>query len=197
MTRTVDFFYAIGSPWAWLGLDPMRDLARDQDVTFVPRPIPLIFENGAILSKDRPEPRRRYFFTDLQRWAKRRGKTLVLDGRAGLSDPTPAAHMVIAAARDGLDWFALTDRLQTAFWTEPADIGNPDVRRAIADAVGLDGTALITRESQPDVQEAWTANRDDAARAGVFGAPTFRYGDELFWGQDSLPFLETALRETA
>ncbi|RYH01255.1 2-hydroxychromene-2-carboxylate isomerase [Salipiger sp. IMCC34102] len=193
MTRTVDFFFSIGSPWAYIGLDPMRDLAERHDVRFDPKPIPLIEANGGIYAKNRPDARRAYWFKDLARWADVRGKTLAMEGRAALSPPDPAAFTVIAAARDGADWFSLTERLQRAFWEEKADIGRADVRKSLAQEAGLDGAHLTARESDTDVEETWRDNIATAEAAGVFGSPTFRYGGELFWGQDSLPFLEKAL----
>jgi 2-hydroxychromene-2-carboxylate isomerase len=100
---------------------------------------------------------------------------------------------VRAAALDGADWFALTERLQRGFWSERANIGDADTRRALADEIGLDGARLVAREGDADVQARWDENNDLALNAGVFGSPTFRLGDALYWGQDSLGFLDDAL----
>jgi 2-hydroxychromene-2-carboxylate isomerase len=73
------------------------------------------------------------------------------------------------------------------------DIGRAEVRRAIADKAGFDGAVLEQRAQAEDVQAIWKSNAETAKAAGVFGLPTFRYEDELYWGQDSLPFLERHL----
>ena len=39
----------------------------------------------------------------------------------------------------------------------------------------------------------FAATTEEALKRGVFGAPTYVYGDELFWGQDRLEFLERGL----
>ncbi len=194
MFRSVDFYFSIGSPWTYLGLDPMREIAATHDVTFVPKPIPLIEKNGAIYSKNRPEARRAYWFKDLARRADLRGKRLAMDDRGNLAPPDPAAFTVIAASLDGADWFALTERLQRGFWEDRANIGLAEVRVTLAGNAGLNGATLVAREADEDVQETWRANIASAEAAGVFGSPTFRYGDDLFWGQDSLPFLVEALK---
>ncbi|MGI6245344.1 MAG: 2-hydroxychromene-2-carboxylate isomerase [Pseudochelatococcus sp.] len=193
MTVTIDYFYGIGSPWAFIGLEPFVALARRFDAEIRPYLIPLIEENGAIYSRNRPEARRVYGRTDLKRWAALRGKKLDLDNRAGLSDPTPAGFLALAAQLEGQDWLRLTAALQEALWVRAEDIGNADVRRAIADAAGFDGAALEARAQQDDVQGVWKSNYAVAKAAGVFGLPTFRYDGELYWGQDSLPFLERHL----
>ena len=193
MTKTIDYFFGIGSPWAFIGLEPFSALALKHGASIRPYVIPLIEDNGAIYSRNRPEARRAYWIKDLKRWAALRGKTLNFDNRAALSDPTPAGFTVIAAIEAGEDWLRLTKALQEAFWTRGTDIGRAEVRTAIADAAGFDGAALEQRAQEGQVQAIWKSNAETAKAAGVFGLPTFRYDGELYWGQDSLPFLERHL----
>lgn len=193
MTKTIDYFFGIGSPWAFIGFEPFAALASEHGASIHPYVIPLIEDNGTIYSRNRPEARRAYWVKDLKRWAALRGKTLNFENRAALSDPTSAGFMVIAAIDAGQDWLRLTKVLQEAFWTRGEDIGRADVRRAIADKAGFDGAALEQRAQAEDAQAIWKSNAETAKAAGVFGLPTFRYEDELYWGQDSLPFLERHL----
>ncbi|MBX5050065.1 2-hydroxychromene-2-carboxylate isomerase [Rhizobium lentis] len=193
MTKTIDYFFGIGSPWAFIGLEPFSALAAQHDVSIRPYVIPLIEDNGAIYSRNRPEARRAYWLKDLKRWAALRGKVLNFENRSALSDPTPAGFLVIAAIDAGQDWLGLTKALQEAFWTRGEDIGRAEVRQAIADKAGFDSVALEQRARGETVQAIWKANVETAKAAGVFGLPTFRYEGELYWGQDSLPFLERHL----
>jgi 2-hydroxychromene-2-carboxylate isomerase len=193
MAKTIDYFFGIGSPWAYIGLEPFAALAARHDATIRPYVISLIEDNGAIYSRNRPEARRAYWTKDLKRWAALRGKVLNFENRSGLSDPTPAGMVVIAAIEKGADWLKLTGALQEAFWTRGEDIGKAEVRQAIADAAGLDATSLEAFAESPAAQSIWTSNIGIAKAAGVFGFPTFRFEDELYWGQDSLPFLERHL----
>lgn len=192
---TIDYFFGIGSPWSFLGLDPLVELADRFALDIRPIVIPLIEENGAIYSRNRPEARRAYWFADLKRWAAVRGKSLALDNRGGLSDPTPAGYLVIAAILEGQDWVRLTRSLQSAFWEQAQDIGQPDVRKTVADAAGFDGAGLQARAEREDVVATWRQNYETAKAAGVFGLPTFRLDGELYWGQDSLPFLKRHLQD--
>ncbi|MBB5663918.1 2-hydroxychromene-2-carboxylate isomerase [Rhizobium leguminosarum] len=193
MTKVIDYFFGIGSPWSFIGLDAFAELALRHGASIQPHLISVIEDNGGIYSRNRPEARRAYWTKDLKRWAVLRGKTLNFENRAALSDPTPAGFMVIAAIENGLDWLGLTRALQTAFWTDEADIGRSEVRQAIANSVGIDGAKLEERAQAEATQAIWRSNIESAKTAGVFGLPTFRYEDELYWGQDSLPFLERHL----
>ncbi|MGQ3031844.1 MAG: DsbA family protein, partial [Ferrovibrionaceae bacterium] len=44
------------------------------------------------------------------------------------------------------------------------------------------------------VKDELRINTEEAVRRGTFGAPTFFVGDEMFFGQDRLDFVEDELR---
>ena len=193
MTKSIDYFFGIGSPWAFIGLEAFIALAEKHDVSIRPFVIPLIEENGAIYSRNRPEARRAYWIKDLKRWAAVRGKVLNFENRAALSDPTPASLMVIAAIDAQADWLELTLRLQEAFWVRGDDIGRAEIRQGIAERLGFDAAKLEQYGETKAAKSTWQSNIEIAKAAGVFGFPTFRFEDELYWGQDSLQFLERHL----
>ena len=63
----------------------------------------------------------------------------------------------------------------------------------MADENGYDGATLQAMEQSAEVLAVYRANSAEAVELGVFGAPTFILGDERFWGQDRLGFLDRAL----
>lgn len=194
MSKTIEYFFSINSPWSFIGLDAFTALADREGAEIKPFLTTVVEENGGIFSRNRPEPRRAYWLRDLERWSGIRGKTLRIRDRPAQSDPVPAAMMVIAALLDGQPWLPLTAAIQSAFWEHGEDIGDPNVRRAIADRAGFDGAKLLLREADADVKDKWAADRAHAREFGVFGFPTYRFDGELYWGQDSLPLLERHLK---
>jgi len=197
VAKTVEYFFSIGSPWSYLGLDTLEELSSRHLVEIKPYLATIIEENGGIFARNRPDARRAYGSRDLKRWAKFRGKPLLLENRPALGDPTPASFLVIAAYLDGENWFQLTRALQHAFWEEAKDIGQPEVRCAVADAAGYNGTYLLSREQDSEVLKKWKQDREVATERGVFGFPTYIYEDEIYWGQDNLGFLSNHLRGEA
>lgn len=193
MTQKIDYFFGLGSPWAYLGLDAFTALATTHGAAIVPHVIPLIEENGGIYSRNRPPLRRAYWVIDLKRWANRRGITLEFSGREALSDIGPAGDLVIAAWLRGDDWLALARALHQAFWGRAEDIGAADVRARITAAAGMDSARLEAFAKGPEVAARKTESLEIARKAGVFGLPTYLVDGELFWGQDSLPFLDSHL----
>ena len=64
---------------------------------------------------------------------------------------------------------------------------------AVIRGAGMDGGALLTLAKAPEIAARYEAFTDEAIARQVFGAPTYVYKDELFWGQDRLDFLDRAL----
>ncbi len=80
-----------------------------------------------------------------------------------------------------------------ATWAEERDISDEATLIEIANGLGMDGGALLKAAKSPDIQAHYEANTAEALERGIFGAPTFFYEGEMFWGQDRLDFLEQAI----
>jgi 2-hydroxychromene-2-carboxylate isomerase len=73
-----------------------------------------------------------------------------------------------------------------ANFAEDREIGEPAVIRDILGALGQPAETVLARAEVGDNKDRLRAQNDEAVRVGIFGAPTFRVGDELFWGNDRL-----------
>ena len=76
-----------------------------------------------------------------------------------------------------------------AVWAEDRNIADADVVAEIAACHGIADTAGAVARGKA----IYESNTREAVARQVFGAPTYVYRDELFWGQDRLDFLERAL----
>lgn len=197
MTEKIDYFFGLGSPWAYIGLEPFVALAEAQQASIVPHVIGLIEENGGIYSKNRPAVRKAYWLTDLKRWAAKRGVALEFSGRDTLADITPAGDLIVAAWLRGEDWLKLARAFHQAFWGRAEDIGDAGVRARLTQAAGFDSEALEAFAKGPEVAARKAESLALARASGVFGIPSYLVRGELFWGQDSLPFLEAHLKHEA
>jgi 2-hydroxychromene-2-carboxylate isomerase len=80
-----------------------------------------------------------------------------------------------------------------AMWGEPRNLGAPDELAAVLRRAGIDVDSFQALVNDPAVKEQLKQNTEEAVARGVFGAPTFVVGDEMFWGQDRLEFVAEAL----
>ncbi len=88
---------------------------------------------------------------------------------------------------------ALVGRLFRAVWADRLHVSEPDVVERIANEVGLEGARIVAEAGTPESKQKLRTQTDAAIAAGVFGVPSMRVGDEVFWGYDDLPFLERLL----
>jgi 2-hydroxychromene-2-carboxylate isomerase len=80
----------------------------------------------------------------------------------------------------------LTKAIFTANFAEDRDIASPDVLREIVESIGGDGKQALELAQTPDVKAQLRANTSEAQRLGIFGAPNFIAGGELFFGHDRM-----------
>lgn len=75
-------------------------------------------------------------------------------------------------------------------WEAPKKMDDPEVFRAAFIESGFDIDRLIARAQDADVKTQLLENTQAAVDRGVFGAPSFFVGDELFFGKDQLRDVE-------
>ncbi len=195
MSKAVTVYYSLGSPWTYLGWQRFRALVAKTGASADYRPARMaeVFKvSGGLPLGERPRQRQAYRLMELRRWSEHLGIPLHLHPRFFPVDDRQAAHMVIALDAQGGDMGALSEALLRAVWAEERDIADPATLATIASEQGLDND-LLTAAQAPQVAAAYQANTEAAIAAGVFGAPTFVIGEELFWGQDRLDFVARAL----
>jgi 2-hydroxychromene-2-carboxylate isomerase len=196
MSRQVTVYYALQSPWTYLGWARLRELVAATSAAAAYRPIqsgPLFEASGTLPLAQRPRQRQAYRLMELRRWREHLGVPLNLHPRYFPADESLAARIVIAHRRRGGEIAALSQAIMRAVWAEERDLADPATLLAIAREQGADGPALLEAAQDPAVQSEYDANTRAAIEQGVFGVPTCVIGDELFWGQDRLDFVARAL----
>jgi len=209
---TLDCYYSLSSPWAYLGGPALADIVRRYHVKLVLKPYDfqaVVPHTGGIPLKTRPDARRSYHALELARWRDYLGMPLTLEPahypKGVATDPNWNKYpgwMVIAAQhlhQQGLgpDAFTLSHALLRALWVEEQDTSLPAVRIAVAQANGYDGAALHALEQADNTQAIYRQFSQDAIDQGIFGSPIFVLDGERFWGQDRLMFVERALAQRA
>ena len=196
MSRAVTVYYALTSPWTYLGWQRFRALVERSGASPAWRPIRVadVFKvSGGLPLAERPRQRQAYRMMELRRWRAHLGIPLNLEPHFFPVDDGRAAAMVIALGRRGGDMASLSQAFLRAVWAEERDLADRATLVAIAGEEGLDGEDLLAAAQEPAVADVYRANTEAAIAAGVFGVPTFAIDGELFWGQDRLDFVARAL----
>lgn len=196
MPRQIDYYFTLLSPWTYLGHAAFVALAREHGLAIRYRPTPLrsVFdETGGLPLPKRHPVRQRYRILELQRWREKRGLPLVLSPKHFPFDVSLADRMVIALSEAGGDASGFMGEVLAGVWARDEDLSQPDLLTALADQAGFDGAALLAAAQSEPVATRYQATIDAAIAAGVFGAPSYVWQEEVFWGQDRLDLLADAL----
>jgi 2-hydroxychromene-2-carboxylate isomerase len=81
-----------------------------------------------------------------------------------------------------------------AMWIDGRNLNDIKEIASVLTAAGLDPVKFGNRIQEQDVKDRLKATTDEAVSRGVFGAPTSFVGDQMFFGNDRLAFVELALK---
>jgi 2-hydroxychromene-2-carboxylate isomerase len=195
MSGPIEFFFDYGSPFSYLADALLPELAARCGARLEHRPMLLgaVFKATGNRSpmQEPVEAKRSYGGLALRRTALRVGAPFRINPHFPINT-VALMRTAVAAQRAGC-FEPFHRAIYPAFWAEGKNLGDPDVIAAVASAAGLDGKALLTATGDDAVKAELRATTEEAVRRGVFGAPSFFVGDEMFFGVDHLPFVEAAL----
>ena len=127
----------------------------------------------------------KYMWRDLERVCAADGLPLRLPPVKFPQNGLKAARLALAGESEG--WTpAFTKAVFAANYAEQKDIGDDDTLAQILGALGVDPKSAFEAANAPANKEALKQQTEEAAARGLFGAPSFTVGDELFWGNDRL-----------
>jgi 2-hydroxychromene-2-carboxylate isomerase len=195
VAKTIDYYFSPMSPWTYLGHGRFTEIARRHGATVNPKPVDYgrIFPlSGGLPVAKRPPQRQAYRLVELARWRDFLGVPMTIQPKFFPYDARIATLAIIAAG-DADTAMKLTGALLRGCWAEERNMADETEIAAVIRDAGLDFSALLKQARTPKTAARFEAFTDEALARQVFGAPTYVYKDELFWGQDRLEFLDRAL----
>lgn len=193
--REVSFYFDFSSPFAYLAATRIEAVARRAGAAVRWKPFLLgalfkLIGTADVPLFTMPEPKRVLVGVDIGRWAEHHGVPFRSPSRFPMNTVKPL-RMVLQLP--DAQRAPLVAAIYRAYWAEDRDISDDAVLASIAASVGLDGAALVAGTKSEAVKALLKEATDEAQRTGLCGAPSFLVGDQLFWGQDRLVFVEKAL----
>jgi 2-hydroxychromene-2-carboxylate isomerase len=196
----VEFFYDVVSPYSYLAYGRVNQICEEHGAELLLRPMLLgaVHKAVGLQAPIYIKSKGSYQLRDIHRWAEHYGLPMEFP------DPFPfrtLKTMRAAAALEGdgnLETF--TREAFGLYWEEggapkgfeAADEDGP--LSEVARRIGRDPEEVLEKASSNEAKEALKSVTAEAAERGVFGAPAFFVGDEMFWGNDRLHFVEAVLQ---
>jgi 2-hydroxychromene-2-carboxylate isomerase len=194
----IDYYASLNSPWTHLGAVRIEALAlrHGASLRIFPVDFGAIFADSGGLPLPRRAPQRQaYRLMELRRWRDFLGVPINIEPKHFPASEALSAPCVIAIreTQGEAPAIRLAHRVLKAVWQDERDPGDPATLAALIGEIGMDADAVM----KLGAEARWTERRGADTRAalarGVFGAPSYVIGDEIFWGQDRLDFVDRKL----
>lgn len=184
----LEFWFDFGSNYSYLSIMRIDAMAAQYGVHVVWKPFLLgpIFKSLGwstspfVLQKQKGA----YMWRDMARQSEKYG----LPWTQPTSFPRRAL-LPLRVALTGAEqaWIgAYCKRIMHINFVEDRDIDNISVVSEVLISLGLPAASLIEAAESDDTKSAMRLQTEEAARRGIFGAPTFFADDDMFWGNDRL-----------
>jgi 2-hydroxychromene-2-carboxylate isomerase len=192
--RQIEFFFDFGSPASYLAYTQLPALAAGCGAGIDWRPMLLggVFKETGNSSPVAIPAKRRWMVGDLKRWAAHYGVPFEINPHFPINTLLLMRGAVGYQARQPEDFPRYVDLVFRSLWVEGRKLDDPAVLAQTLAEGKLDAARFMSMASDPEVKEALVNNTAEAVRRGVFGAPTFFVGTEMFFGQDRLAFVRQA-----
>ncbi len=197
--KTVEFYYDLVSPYSYLAHREVSRICGENGAELSLKPMLLGAVHNAVglQAPIETKAKARYQAKDIRRWAEHYG--LPMD----FPEPFPFRTLKTMRAamflKERGELEAFTREAFALYWEEggaPKGLQETDEDGPVSEAtlrIGANPEEVLAGASAPEAKEALKKATGEAVERGVFGAPAFFVGEEMFWGNDRLHFVEEAL----
>lgn len=197
MTKSVEFYFDLGSPASYLAYTQLPKICAEtnSELIYIPMLLGGVFKATGNASPAMIPAKGRYMFEDLDRYAKRYGVPLRFNPHFPINTLMLMRAVTGIQLRQPERFQAFIDCLFTALWVEGRSLDEPETVAAVLSDHGFDQLEVLALSNDESVKAVLKDNTETAVKRGVFGAPSMFIGKQLFFGQDRLDFVEEALRQ--
>jgi 2-hydroxychromene-2-carboxylate isomerase len=197
----VEFYYDLVSPYSYLAYGQIGRICEENGAELVLRPMLLgaVHKAAGIKAPVETKLKARYQARDIRRWAEYYGVPL------RFPDPFPIRTLKTMRAamflRERGKLEAFTREAFALYWEEggaPKGLEEADEDvpiSSVAGRIGADPEEVLEGAASPCAKQVLKDATSEAVERGVFAAPIFFVGDEMFWGNDRLHFVDAALKK--
>ena len=197
MTEPITIWLSIGSTYSYLTALRINAIKQEKGLNLLVKPISI---RAIMKSMDNiPFPPSKktkvdYMWRDIERRAEWYGlpkPKLPAPYPLQAFDQANKVGIVLNQKGKYLEYFEETYRI---WFVSGIEAGSEENLRLVFNSMQLNYEDIMHQAGDGIIQKIYEENTEEAKQLGVFGAPSFSVGNEIFWGDDRL---EDAIRFSA
>src|SRR3954464_6005655 len=197
--KSFEFWFDFGSTASYLAWTQLPDLERATKSEAVLKPMLLggVFQATGNQSPANIPAKGKYMFVDFERFAKRYGVPFNRNPHFPINTLLLMRGAIALQMTGDARFVDYCEAIFNAIWVQSLNMNDAATAAQALQKAGFDPHRIVTLANEPATKDALKAATQKAVERGVFGAPTFFVGDQMFWGQDRLDFVKEALQKQA
>lgn len=195
--KQIDFYFDFLSPFAYLARHRLVQIAEKHGVSVAYKPIDLAKAKLAI-GNNGPTNRElpvklAYLMTDLQRWAERYDIPL----QVVKNHNSRLLNIGTFFAKGGAEAGRYVEAAYRLTWGEGGAPDDEALHRRLAREMGWNETEFLAFLQSPEAATLYEESTQAAIAKHVFGVPMTMIGEDMWWGNDRLMFVDEYLANLA
>lgn len=194
--KTFDFYFDFGSLAAYLAHTQLPKMCAETGASanLLPMLLGGVFQATGNVSPMTVPAKGRYVFVDFKRYADGYGVPLNMNPHFPIITTTLMRMVTALQMHNDPRMQTFMDAVFQAIWVDSRNLNDPvTVGQVLTDA-GFDAATLLAMANEQATKDQLKAVTMKAVERGVFGAPTFFVGEDMFWGQDRMEQVKAALK---
>jgi len=196
MQKTFDYYFDFGSLATYLAHTQMPKICAETgaSVNWLPMLLGGVFQATGNSSPMTVPAKGRYVYVDFKRYADAYGVPLNMNPHFPIITTTLMRVVTALQMKNDPRMATYMDVVFQAIWVDALNLNDPAIVAEVLSRAGLDPVELLAMANEQATKDQLKAVTMRAVERGVFGAPTFFVGAQMFWGQDRIEQVKAALK---
>ncbi len=196
MVKTFDYYFDFGSLATYLAHTQMDKIKAETGASpvYLPMLLGAVFKATGNASPASVPAKGKYIFVDFKRFADSYGVPLETNPFFPIITTTLMRMLTGLQMRSDVRMHEFMDTIFKAIWVDAMNLNAPEVVEQVLREAHFDPVELLQLANEQATKDRLKDITTQAVDRGVFGAPTFFVGEDMFWGQDRIEQLKVALK---
>ena len=196
MTKTYDYYFDFGSLASYLAHSQLGNIKAETGASpvYLPMLLGAVFKATGNVSPVSVPAKGKYIFVDFKRFADSYGVPLNHNPHFPIITTTLMRMLTGLQMRSDARMHDFMDAIYNAIWVDSLNMNDADVVAGVLSKAHFDPAELLVIANDQATKDRLKDVTTQAVDRGVFGAPAFFVGEQMFWGQDRIEHLKAALK---